>query len=159
MKHKIGENTSHSYWSWTHGPRWTTHGTSGKRSWWWRTSRRSILHPAGCRDRVFWRSRSRDRGGGETVVKFAIRSASRGFTERGLNIGRRGAPEAGPISQAASRRGQGWGRAHWPPGRGVAPLRLSFGLRESSGTLIFYIFFMEFFGHCKYGYKPAIHRH
>ena len=29
---------------------------------------------------VFWRSRSRDRGGSGTVVKFAIRSASRGFS-------------------------------------------------------------------------------
>src|ERR1041385_497162 len=31
LKNNIGENTSHSYWSWTHGPRGTTHGTSGKR--------------------------------------------------------------------------------------------------------------------------------
>src|SRR3954470_14435213 len=47
LKHKIGEKTSHSYWSWTHGPRGTTHGTSGKRSWWCRSSRRSILPPQG----------------------------------------------------------------------------------------------------------------
>ena len=33
MKYKGGEKTSHSYWSWTHGPRWTTHGTSGRRPW------------------------------------------------------------------------------------------------------------------------------
>src|SRR4051812_21840491 len=42
---------------------------------------------------------------------------------------------------------------------GVDPLRLSFGYLEASVTLIFYIFFLEFFGHCKYGSKPAIHRH
>ena len=53
-------------------------------------------------------------------------------------------PRVGPRRQAA-----------WAGG---AP-RPSFGLPESSGTLIFYIFFVEFFGHCKYGYKPAIHRH
>ena len=73
--------------------------------------------------------------------------------------GRVGPPLVPPFTQAASWRGLGWGRAPWPPGRGVAPLRLSFGLVESSGTLLFYIFFLEFFGHCKYGYKPVIHRH
>ena len=34
---------------------------------------------------------------------------------------------------------------------GVAPLRLPFGVLEASVTLIFYIFFLEFFGHYKYG--------
>src|ERR1041384_3232203 len=29
-KHKEGRGTSHSYWSRTHGPRGTTHGTSGR---------------------------------------------------------------------------------------------------------------------------------
>ena len=36
-------------------------------------------------------------------------------------------------------------------GGGGAPLRLSFGPLEASVTLIFYIFFLKFFGHCKYG--------
>src|ERR1041385_3815619 len=64
MKNKEGRRTSHSYLSWTHGPRWTTHGSSGKHPWWWRSTRRSILPPAGCREEVFWRSRSWKRGGG-----------------------------------------------------------------------------------------------
>src|SRR4051812_15101457 len=34
--------------------------------------------------------------------------------------------------------------AAWPPGRGVAPLWLSFGLHEASELLIFYIFFLDF---------------
>src|SRR3954465_13410661 len=43
------------------------------------------------------------------------------------------------------RRGQEGGRATRAPGALVAPLRLSFGVLEGSGTLIFYIFFPEFF--------------
>ena len=77
--------------------------------------------------------------------------AESGFLRRGVNIGRRGAPGVAPSTQVASWRGLGWGRAPWPPGRGVAPLQLSFGLREASVALIFFIFFLEFFGHCKYG--------
>src|SRR3954471_23509155 len=41
-KHKEGRVTSHSYWSRTHGPRGTTHGTSGRRPWLWMVSRRGI---------------------------------------------------------------------------------------------------------------------
>src|SRR3954462_10548310 len=40
VEHKEGRRTSHSYCSWTHGPRWTTHGTSGRRPWRWKGSRR-----------------------------------------------------------------------------------------------------------------------
>src|SRR3954462_2265011 len=43
------------------------------------------------------------------------------------------------------RRGQEGGRATRAPGALVAPLWLSFGVLEGSGTLIFYIFFSEFF--------------
>src|ERR1043165_6453007 len=32
-KHKGGRDSSHSYWSRTHGPRGTTHGTYGRRPW------------------------------------------------------------------------------------------------------------------------------
>src|SRR3954463_10834015 len=45
----------------------------------------------------------------------------------------------------APRRGQEEARATRAPGALVAPLRLSFGVLEGSGTLIFYIFFPEFF--------------
>src|SRR3954464_16055884 len=49
VEHKEGRRTSHSYWSWTHGPMGTTHGTSGRRPWRCRASRRWFLLPAGCR--------------------------------------------------------------------------------------------------------------
>ena len=45
----------------------------------------------------------------------------------------------------APRRGQEGGRATRAPGALVAPLRPYFGRMEASGTLIFYIFFPEFF--------------
>src|SRR3954467_1713298 len=48
-KHKRGRDRSHSYWSRTHGPRETTHGTYGRRPWLWMVSRRGFLLPAGCR--------------------------------------------------------------------------------------------------------------
>src|SRR4051812_13943823 len=65
MKNKEGRRTSHSYSSWTHGLRWTTHGSSGKHPWWWRSSRRWFFLPAGCREEVFLCSRSWKRAGAE----------------------------------------------------------------------------------------------
>src|SRR3954463_15095886 len=65
-KHKEGRKTSHSYWSWTHGPRGTTHGTSGRRPWRWRVSRRWFLLPSGCRGSFSWQPRSWNGGGGGT---------------------------------------------------------------------------------------------
>ena len=44
----------------------------------------------------------------------------------------------------APQRGQEGGRATRAPGALVAHLRLYFGCREASGTLIFYIIFMDF---------------
>ena len=85
------------------------------------------------------------------MVKIAMRGLFLGFLERDVNIGRRGAPGEVSSSQAACGRGPTPGRARWPPGRGVAALWLAFGHLEASVTLIFYIFFLEFFGHCKYG--------
>src|SRR3954469_20575334 len=52
VDHKEGRRTSHSYCSWTHGPRGTTHGICGRRPWRWRGSRRWFLLPAGCRGSV-----------------------------------------------------------------------------------------------------------
>src|SRR3954468_6158262 len=65
-------------------------------------------------------------------------------SRRALNIGRRVTSEGSWGAQAPPRRGQG-GRATRAPRALVAPLRLSFGVLEGSGTLIFYIFFPEFF--------------
>src|SRR4051812_28198647 len=42
---------------------------------------------------------------------------------------------------------------------GWTPSGTPFGRLESSEMLIFFIFFMEFSGHCKYGCKPAMHKH
>src|SRR3954462_5644216 len=66
VEHKQGRRTSHIYWSWTHGPRWTTHGTSGRRPWRWRGSRRWFLLPAVCRGNVSWQPRSRNGAGAGT---------------------------------------------------------------------------------------------
>src|ERR1041385_5564636 len=41
-KHKEGIDRSHSYWSWTHGPRETTHGTYGRCPWLWMVSWRGL---------------------------------------------------------------------------------------------------------------------
>ena len=64
---------------------------------------------------------------------------------RGVNICQRGVSEEDRGAQAPWRRGQEGGRALWPPGALVPPLRPYFGRMEASGTLIFYIFFPEFF--------------
>src|ERR1043165_5523846 len=42
-KHKEGRDSSHSYWSRTHGPRGTTHDTSGRGPWLRMVSRRWFL--------------------------------------------------------------------------------------------------------------------
>src|SRR3954471_13566287 len=101
-------DTLGTYQSWTHDPRGTTHDTSGKRSWWWRSSRRSILPPAGCREEVFWCSQSWKRGGSGIEVKITMRGSLRGFSERGVNIGQRGALGGSPSPRrpgGATRRG------------------------------------------------------
>src|SRR3954468_12622938 len=66
-KHKGGRRTSHSYWSRTHAPRGTTHGTYGRRPWLWMVSRRGDLSPAGCRSSFFGNSDLKNGGGGGTV--------------------------------------------------------------------------------------------
>ena len=148
MKHKIGEKTSHNYWSWTHGPRKTTHDTSGKRSWWWRSSRRSILPPAGCRERFVRLCRSWNRRGGGTKEDIAKRVPSRVFLEWGVNIGRRGPPGCGPTP----RRPAGAARRGTAPasrlGGACLPSGPTLVISEVSVTLIFYMIFLEFLEHC-----------
>ena len=65
-----------------------------------------------------------------TCVKYRPRGGVR------VDLGGPGAP----------RRGQGGGRAGRPRGAPVGPLRPYFGRMEASGTLIFYIFFLDFSG-------------
>ena len=155
MKHKIGEKTSHSYCSWTHGPRRTTHGTFGKRPWWWISSRRSILPPTGCREEVSWRSRSVERYGDGTMEKFTILDILEGFPIGEVNIGRRRAPEEVGPTQATWWRGQGVGRAGRPPGQALAPLWPIFVLREASVTLIFIYFSQDFWDSVNWGKSPC----
>src|ERR1044071_8368359 len=112
MKNKEGRRTSHRYGSRTHGPRKTTHKTSGEHPWWRGDSRRSILPPAGCREEVSWCSRSLKCGGGGTEASSRNRVPLLEFSRDGGYIGERGQPEVG---QAPPWRGQGWGRARWPP--------------------------------------------
>src|SRR3954469_4244362 len=98
---------------WTHGPRWTTHGSSGKRPWWWRSSRRSILPPAGCRDRVSWQPQSWKRGGGGTEWRSRKRVMSLGLSGREAYIGEGGRLGGHQGVKAASRCGPTLGRAPW----------------------------------------------
>ena len=109
-------------------------------------SRRSILPPSGRREEVSWRSRSRKRYGGGTVVKFAMRDISLGFSLREVNIGQRRAPGGGPATKATWWCGQEGARARCPARRGVAPLWPTLVLPETSVTLIFIYFSWNFPG-------------
>ena len=60
------------------------------------------------------------------------------YMPKGVTRGGKGGP-------GAPRRGQEGGRVGKPPGLPLAPLWPHFWRVEASGTLIFYIFFPEFF--------------
>src|SRR4051812_8496918 len=77
---------------------------------------------------------SGEKGSGIRVSATGVKYMPKGGISGGL-----GGPGAPP------RRGQEGGRATRAPGALVAPLRLYFGCVEASGTLIFYIIFLEFF--------------
>ena len=80
------------------------------------------------------------------MEKYTILKVVEGFPLGTLNIGqRRALEEVGP-TQATSWRGLGPGRASRPFGRTLAPLWPSFGDPETSVSLIFYIYFLDFFG-------------
>src|SRR3954466_14780367 len=121
MKNKEGRRTSHSIGAWTHVPRWTTHGSSGKHPWWWRSSRRWFLPPAGCREEVSWCSRSWKRGGGGTEERSRKRVPLSGFLRHGEYMGE-GVQPGGQLVQAAPWRGPTLGRAGRAPGALVGPL-------------------------------------
>ena len=79
------------------------------------------------------KSRRRQNNGRNRVTEL-----SRGFLEREINIGQRGASGVAPLAQAARWRGHPTSRASRAPGQGVAPLGASFGLLESSIVDIFW---------------------
>src|ERR1041385_3149385 len=104
MKIKEGRRTSHSYWSRTHGPRRTTHGTSGEHPWWRGDSRRSLLPPAGCREEVFWCSRS-DRGRVRSMGTDPWSKKNYSRDIRGASMVERRLPEVNPPSGRVPGRG------------------------------------------------------
>ena len=81
-------------------------------------------------------------GGGGTEMRSRKRVPVPRVSKDALNICRRGAPDRARGAQAPPRRGPG-GRAARVPGALVPP-RLSFGRKVGSGTLIFYIIFLDF---------------
>src|ERR1041385_3622544 len=104
----------------------------------WRSSRRSILPPAGCREEFFWCSRSWKRGDGGTQVRSRKRVLSSGVSGRERYIGK-GDSQGGHQESRWPGGAAAPGGAPWPP----------FGRLEASGMLIFYIFFSEFLWHFK----------
>src|SRR3954467_7955407 len=98
-KHKEGRGTSHRYWSRTHGPRGTTHGTSERRPWLWMVSQRGFLLPAGCRSSFSRQPQSCNGGGRGTEERSRKRASYLGFPPRGLNIGEGGHQGDPPGSQ------------------------------------------------------------
>src|ERR1041385_5255591 len=122
MKNKEGRRTSHSYRSRTHGPKETTHESSGKHPWWRGDSQRSALPPAGCREEVCWCSRSRKRGGGGTEARSRKRVLSSMVSRQGEYIGEGGQPGEPPGVQEPPWRGQPLGRATRAPGDLVVAL-------------------------------------
>src|SRR4051812_34143433 len=87
----------------------------------------------------------RRRNRGEIAKKGSV---PEGFSSWGINR-RKGAARGGPGAPGAPWRGQRWGRALWPPGPPWLPSGPSQDLREASDTLIFPIFFPEFFWYFK----------
>ena len=108
-----------------------------RQSWWWMALRRLILPLAGCRDRNFCWSRSRNHGGSGTVGYFAIKSPLWGFSEYGVIIGQRGAPGSRRPKDAVPL-GAPWGRLDggWPPS----------GAPSGSRALLSCIFLYDFSG-------------
>src|ERR1041385_3502104 len=83
----------------------------------------------------------RRRNRGEIAKKGSV---PEGFLSLGINR-QKGAARGGPGAPGAPWLGQGWDRALWPPGAPWLPSGPSRALCEASGTLIFPIFFLEFF--------------
>src|ERR1041384_3952297 len=114
MKNKEGRRTSHSYRSRTHGPKETTHESSGKHPWWRGDSRRSALPPVGCREEVCWCSRSWKRGGGGTEVRSRKRVLTARVSRHGEYIGKGGQPGGPPGVQAPPGAARPWGATRAP---------------------------------------------
>ena len=84
-------------------------------------------------------------------------SGLEGFGTRGIYM-RRGQPEAEQGPHAPPWRGQGWGRARWPPGPPLAPLWPIFGSSRSFLYADFSYIFPGIFGALLIWGKPEIEK-
>src|ERR1041385_8180818 len=112
----------------------------GKHPWWWRSSRRWFLPPAGCREEVSWCSRSWKRGGGETEDRSRKRVPLLGVSRHEEYMGEGGQPRGPPGVQVAPWRGPTLGRL----GPWWVPSSASLVIPEASEALIFYWIFPNF---------------
>ena len=119
------------------------HGGRKQRRWRW--IRGHFPVPAGCRHRNSGPPKLGGDGGGDRNCFWRKGFWNQGFRDGRINRRPSRAQEEVGAPQAASRRGQGWGRAIRAPGAPLAPLWPHFWRMEASGALIFYIFFPEFF--------------
>ena len=87
-------------------------------------------------------SRRRRNSGENRVTEVLPRVFGAGVINRPKGGARGASPD-----QVARWCGHPPGSASQAPGQGVAPLRLSFGLLESSVALIFYLIFLDFSEH------------
>src|ERR1041385_8009071 len=91
----------------------------------------------------------RTEGGGGSTTETGKATSVLGFSRHGINWSRGRAPEGGGPSQAASRRGQGWGRASRAPGAPLATLWPHFWYTGPSGAWIFCDFSWNFLRYLK----------
>ena len=111
---------------------WTTHTSIRRWSWWWRVLREMIPLSGRVPEAISWIPQD-GIGGGSVSGRFSVSWLSvLGVSRRRLFVGGRVGQGASRGAQETGRRGQGWGRAAYPPGHLVAPLRWLFGLLEAS---------------------------
>ena len=96
----------------------------------------------------------RRRNRGEIAKKGSV---LKGFRTRGIYM-RRGAARGGAGAPGAPWRGQGWGRARWPPGPPLAPLWPIFGSSRSFLYADFSYIFPGIFGALLIWGKPEIEK-
>src|SRR3954468_18245132 len=111
-KHKKGRSTSHSYWSRTHGPRGTTHGTSGRRPWRWMVPGELLLAAPILKRQ---RRRYREENGNSRSI-LGVSSAGTKYRPKGAPRGATGQP-GGCLarSRVGSRQGPFWSPCGGPP--------------------------------------------
>src|SRR6187399_1275429 len=97
----------------------------------------------------------RQRNRGEIAKKGSVLE---GFGTRGIYMRRGAAARGGAGAPGAPWRGQGWGRARWPPGPPLAPLWPTFGSSRSFLYADFSCIFSGIFGALLIWGKPEIEK-